>query len=145
MRKELTHELRQLENYKILNKRLLNTLYRERLASFKTKSRKLATLIAKQGHSYKSSTYSTALTNLLSIELTSDEINQFTFELHYSFVDDKNKNMKKYLVANFKSSADKITENLDSHKREDFHEFIRVFVDTLQKMFMQQQIMHINI
>ena len=53
--------------------------------------------------------------------------------------------MKKYLVANFKSSADKITENLDSHKREDFHEFIRVFVDTLQKMFMQQQIIHINI
>lgn len=82
MRKELTHELRQLENYKILNKRLLNTLYRERLASFKTKSRKLATLTAKQGDIYKSSTYSTLLINLSSTELTSNEINQFKFGLH---------------------------------------------------------------
>ena len=47
-------------------------------------------MIAKQGDSYKSSTYSTSLINLSSIELTSDKINQFKFGLHYSFVD-KNK------------------------------------------------------
>ena len=73
----------------------LNILYRERLVSFKTKNRKLATLIAKQGDSYKSSTYSTPLINISSIELTSDETNQFKFGLHYSFVV-KNKNLKKH-------------------------------------------------
>ena len=61
--------------YKTLKKWLLTILYFERLVSFKTKNRKLATLIAKQGDSYKSSTYSTPLIDLSSAELTSDEIN----------------------------------------------------------------------
>ena len=52
--------------------------------------------------------------------------------IHYSFVD-KNKNIKKHLAANFESLADKITENLDSHKREDFHEFLRAYVDIFTK------------
>ena len=85
-----------------------------------------------QDDSYKSSTYSTPLINLSSIELTSDEINQFKFGLHYSFVD-KNKNIEKHLAANFESLADKITENLDSHKWEDFHEFLRAYVDIFTK------------
>ena len=56
--KELTHKLSQIDNdlldqvchvrYKLLKKRLLNILYRERIVSFKTKNRKLATLIRKQ-------------------------------------------------------------------------------------------------
>ena len=102
--KELTHKLRQLDSdlleqvcqvrYTILKKLLLNVLYRERLDSFKTKNRKSATRIAKQGDSYKSSTFSTLLTNLSSIELPSNEINPFKFGLHYSFVN-KNKNIKK--------------------------------------------------
>ena len=118
--------------YKTLKKWLLTILYFERLVSFKTKNRKLATLIAKQGDSYKSSTYSTPLINLSSAELTSDEINQFKCGLHYSFFD-KNKNIKRRLAANFEYLADKITENLDSHKREDFHEFLRAYVDTIWK------------
>ena len=140
--KELSHKLSQLDKnlleqvcqvrFKSLKKRLLNISYRERVESFKTKNRKLATLIAKQDDSYKSSTYSTLLINLSSNELTSDEINQFKFGLHYSFVD-KNKNIKKHLAANFESLADKITENLDSHKREDFHEFLRAYVDIFTK------------
>ena len=52
--------------------------------------------------------------------------------MHYSFVD-KSKNIKKHLAANFESLADKITENLDSHKREDFHEFLRADVDIFTK------------
>ena len=101
--KELTHKLRQLNSdlleqvcqvyYKIIKKQLLNILYRVRLDSFKTKNRKLATMIAKQSDSYKSSTYCTPLINLSSIELTSDKTNHFKFGLHYSFVD-KNKNIK---------------------------------------------------
>ena len=55
----------------------------------------------------------------------------------------KIKNIKKHIAANFESLADKITENLDSHKREDFHEFLRVI--SLHKIIMQQQIIHINI
>ena len=46
---------------------------------------------------------------------------------------DKNKNIKRRLAANFEYLADKITENLDSHKREDFHEFLRAYVDTITK------------
>ena len=58
----------------------------------------------------------------------------------------KTKNIKKHLVANFEFLADKITENLDSHKRVDFHEFLRVYVDIFTKNgYMQQQIIHINI
>ena len=137
--KELTHKLCQLDNeqvcqvrYEILKKRLLNILYRKILDSFKTKNRKLATMRAKHHDSYKSSTDSTPLINLSSIELTYDEINHFKFGLHYSFVD-KNKNIQKHLAANFKSLADKITENLDSHKQEHFHKFLRAYVDIFTK------------
>ena len=70
--------------------------------------------------------------SLSSIEVTSDEINQFKFGLHYSFVH-KNKNIKKHLAVNFESLADKITENLDSHKWEDFHKFLRTYVDIFSK------------
>ena len=83
--KELTHKLSQIHNglldqlchfrYKLLKKVLLNILDRKRLVSFKTKNRKLATLILKQDASYKLSTFSTHLINLSSIELTSSEVN----------------------------------------------------------------------
>ena len=139
---ELRHKFSQLDNnllekvcqgcHKILKIRLLNVLCCERLVSFKTKKRKLATLIAKQGDGYKLSIYSTPLANLSSTELTPDESNQFKFGLHYTFVN-KYKNIKKHLTANFQSLADKITKNLDSHKREDFHVFLRVYVDIFTK------------
>ena len=67
--------------YKILKKRLSN-LYRERLDSFKTKYRKLATLLV-SNHLFNTSDQ----INLSSNELTSDETNQFKFGLHYNFVD----------------------------------------------------------
>ena len=83
--KELTQKLSQIHNdlldqlchfrYKLLKKVLLNKLDRKRLVSFKTKYRKLATLIVKQDASYKLSTFSTHLINLSSIELTSSEVN----------------------------------------------------------------------
>ena len=95
-------------------------------------------MIGKQDDIFKSTTYSTSLINLSSTELSPNEINQFKFGLHYSFID-KNKNVKKHLATNFKPLADKITENLDSHKREDFNKFLRAYVDIFTKMFMQQQ------
>ena len=64
--------------------------------------------------------------------MTSNEINQFKFGLYYSFLDE-NKNIKKHLDANFKSLADKITDNLGSLTREDFHEFFRAYVDIFVK------------
>ena len=42
----------------------------------------------------------------------------------------KIKASKKHLAANFESLADKITDNLDSHKREDFQEFLKAYVMT---------------
>ena len=96
--------------YPILKKLLLNVLYCERLDSFKTKNRKLATLIAKQSDSYKSSTYSTPA------KLTNSNLDYITVLLI------KNENIKKHLAAISESLADKITENLDIRKRENFHE-----------------------
>ena len=63
-------------------------------------------LIAKKQPNYESSSYSTPLVNLSSVELTSVEIKQFKFGLQQGFVD-KNKNIKKYLPGSFEFSADK--------------------------------------
>ena len=38
-----------------------------------------------------------------------------------------------WLCLNCIFHVDKITENLDSHKREDFHEFLRAYVDIFTK------------
>ena len=78
------------------------------------------------------SNYSTPLINLSYIELTSDKANQFKRGLEYSLID-KNKYIKKNLAANFESLVDKVTENLESFKREDFHELLRAFVDIFTK------------
>ena len=43
------------------------------------------------------------------------------------------KNIKKHLASNFESLADKITENFDSHKREDFYEFLRAYLNIFTK------------
>ena len=74
------------------------------------------------------SNYSTPLINLPYIELTSDEANQFKLGLEYSFID-KNKYIKKNLGANFESLADKVTENLGSCKRGNFHELLSAYMD----------------
>ena len=42
-------------------------------------------------------------------------------------------NIKKLLAANLESLAEKITENLDCHKREDFHEILRAYIDVSTK------------
>ena len=41
--------------------------------------------------------------------------------------------MEKYLVASFESLADKITDNLASNKRENFHEFLQAYVEIFTK------------
>ena len=46
----------------------------------------------------------------------------------------KIKASKKHLAANFESLADKITDNLDSHKREDFQEFLKAYIDIFTKI-----------
>ena len=59
------------------------------------------------------------------IELTSDEANQFKLGLEYSFIEPCCKNV----AANFESLVDKVTENLENCKREDFQELLRAYVD----------------
>lgn len=73
--------------------------HRERLLSFKTKNKKVATLVAKHGQSYLTSSYLTPFINLSWTMSTTEEVNQFKFGLQHSFVD-KNKHIKKYLVIN---------------------------------------------
>ena len=74
-------------------------------------------------HSYK-----TPILNLSNINLTLEDSKQLNLGLEYSFVD-KNKNIKKFLAANFESTADRITDNLQSDQQENFHEFLHAYVD----------------
>ena len=78
------------------------------------------------------SNYSTPLINLSYKEQTSDKANQSKLGLEYSFID-KDKHIKKNLVANFESLDDKVTESLENCKREDFHELLRAYVDFFTK------------
>ena len=78
------------------------------------------------------SNYSTLLIFLSYIQLISDKTAQFKLGLEYSFID-KNKHIKKNLPANFESLADKVTENLENCKRQDFHELLRAHVDIFTK------------
>ena len=68
---------------------------------------------------------------------------QFKLGLEYSFID-KNKYIEKNLATNFESLADKVTENLENCKRDDFHELLRAYVDIFTKKFMQLAIIPIR-
>ena len=120
--KEITNKHRALDQelvkkvgsirYKILLKHMSSSLQWERLFSFKTKNKKLEVLISKAHKREKvSGSYKTPFINLSHIELTLEESKQLNLGLEYSFVD-KNKNIKKFLAANFESIADRITDNL---------------------------------
>ena len=60
--------------------------------------------------------------------MTLEESKKLDLSQEYNFFD-KNKNIKKLLAANFESIADKITVNLQSDQRENFHEFLCAYVD----------------
>ena len=92
---------------------------------------RISTLQFKQLFNFLSDPLNRNITSIISknIKLFHETFGKFfifwaVWFIRYSFVD-KNKNIKKPLAANFESLADKITENLDSHKQEDFHEFLR--------------------
>ena len=112
--------------YKLLKNHWQSSLYQEIITSFKTKNKKLKGLLSKNKST--ESNYSTSLINLSYKEQTSDKANQFKLGLEYSFID-KDKHIKKNLVANFESLDDKVTESLENCKREDFHELLRAYVD----------------
>ena len=116
--------------YKVL---LKNSLNREKLFSFKTKNVKLELLMSKARKREKvSDSYKTPIINLSNIELILEESKQLNLCLEYSFVN-KNKNIKKFLAANFEAMPDRITDNLQSDQRENFHKFLRAYVDIFTK------------
>ena len=101
--------------------------------SSKTKNKKLEVLISKAHKREKvSDSYKTPIINLPNIKLTLKESKQLNLGLEFSFVD-KNKDIKNFLAANFESIADRITDNLQNDQRENFHEFLRAYVDIFTK------------
>ena len=111
---------------KVLLKDLSSLLQRERLLSFKTINKKLEVLISRANKRENvSDSYKTTIINLSNVELTLEESKQLIVGLEFSFVD-KNKNIKKFLDANFKSLADRITDNIQSDQRE--HSLLKVSI-----------------
>ena len=101
--------------------------------SFETKNKKLQVLISKAHKREKiSDSYKTPIINLSNTDLTLEESKQLNLGREYSFVD-KNINIKKFLAANFESLADRIIDNLQRDQRENFHEFLRAYVDIFTK------------
>ena len=116
--------------YKVL---LKNSLNREKLFSFKTKNVKLEVLMSKAHKRGKvSNSYKTPIINLSNIELILEESKQLNLCLEYSFVN-KNKNIQKFLAANFEAIPDRIIDNLQSDQRENFHKSLRAYVDIFTK------------
>ena len=60
--------------------------------------------------------------NLSPVELRNKELNQLSFGLDHSYIE-KNKHVKKDLVASFKSLVQKFDSEFLNKEREDFYEF----------------------
>ena len=130
--KEITNKHRRLGKKvvsirsKVLLKDLSSLLQRQRLFSFKTINKKLEVLISRATKRENASdNYKTTIINLSNIELTLEESKQLILGLEFSFFE-KNKNIKNFLAANFKSLADRITDNIQSDQRE--HSLLKVSI-----------------
>ena len=75
-----------------------------------------------------STTYSVPIINLSNYDLSNQERQQLKICLDYCFVD-KNKDVRRSLVANTESLADSVKENIDYKDLEHFHEFLRGYTD----------------
>ena len=130
--KEITNKHRRLGKKvvsirsKVLLKDLSSLLQRQRLFSFKTINKKLEVLISRATKRENASdNYKTTIINLSNIGLTLEESKQLILGLEFSFFE-KNKNIKNFLAANFKSLADRITDNIQSDQRE--HSLLKVSI-----------------
>ena len=98
----------------------INTLqYKERLASSKTKNKKLKKLIR---NNTSASIYKVPIINLKKLEMG----------LEYSFVD-KNKRLKQQLAVNIETVSHSTTKYVENNKVEDFHDFLRAYTDIFTK------------
>ena len=75
-----------------------------------------------------STTYSVPIINLSNYDLSNQERQQLKICLNFCFVD-KNKDVRRSLVANTESLADSVKENIDYKDLEHFHEFLRGYTD----------------
>ena len=103
---------------------------RKRMDSFITKNKKLDRLIT-----YSPSItpdYNIPIINLSTINLNQKELNQLKMGLDYSFVD-KNKHVKKNIATSMKSVAEAVDKDLDNEQRENFHELLQTYSDSLKK------------
>ena len=108
----------------------INTLkHKERLASSKTKNKKLKKLIR---NNTSASIYKVPIMNLYNYELSDIESKELEMGLEYSFVD-KNKRLKQQPAVNIETVSHSLTKYLENNKVEDFHDFLRAYTDIFTK------------
>ena len=108
----------------------INTLqYKERLASIKTKNKKLKKLIR---NNKSASKYKVPITNLSNYELSDVERKELEMGLEHSFVH-KNKRLKQQLAVNMETISHSATKCVEDNKVEDFHDFLRAYTDVFTK------------
>ena len=108
----------------------INTLqYKERLASIKTKNKKLKKLIR---NNKSASKYKVPIIDLSNYELSDIKRKELEMDLKYSFVD-KNKRLKQQLAVNMETISNSPTKCVEGNKVEDFHEFLRAYTDIFSK------------
>ena len=115
----------------ILLKSIEKSLHKERLKSFKTKNKKIANLMKNQ----KADTftnYSVPIINLSRYKLNDSEYNQLKFGLNHCFIN-KDKHIKKDIVANMESLAYSVSKQVGPSQLENSHEFLRRYINIFSK------------
>ena len=115
----------------ILLKSIEKSLHKERLESFRTKNKKIANLIKNQKDDTFTN-YSVPIINLSNYTLNDSEYNQLKFGLNHCFIN-KDKHIKKNIVANMESLAHSASKQVDPSQLENFHEFLRGYTDIFSK------------
>ena len=107
----------------------------ERIKSFKTKNNKLKSLL-KKAEPKATTKCSVPIINLSTYHLKDIEFQQLKLGLDYIYIN-KNKNMRKFLAANFETLAQKTSDSVEAHRLEEYHDVLHGYTDLFTKNVFQ--------
>ena len=106
---------------------ITKSLAKSRYLSFKTKNKKVISLISSLKQVVIKH-YSVPIINILKYVLSNKEERQLKYNLNHSFVG-KNKNAKKLLAPNMDRITERVKNYLDQDQVDNFHKFMRAYTD----------------